>query len=292
MPLLLPFRSALHPILAAACLGVGLLALAGCDRSPEQAPAEAAQPRFPAQLTLTNNSGRIDYAGVVDNDARQAELLTVLRKAYGQGGIAGALRSDGEAAAPPWAEGLPALLPAFGSAQGATLRFEGEVIELTGIADADTRRRLREAALQAFPKARLTGLFAVIDPPPAVAAAPVDPVRMAETLNTLPVRFEDGSGKVDTDSLALVAQAAEAIRRAPDGTRLRIVGPVVFSGDAERDLFLSKQRAEALKVQLILNGINPGQIDTAGWGHAPDGTPIPGATPPPQGAPIRFELVR
>ena len=64
-------------------------------------------------------------------------------------------------------------------------------------------------------------------------------------------------------------------------------------------MFLSKQRAEALKVQLILNGVNPSAIETRGWGEgegaageAAEGQTDTPAVPPPEGAPMRFELVR
>jgi hypothetical protein len=71
-----------------------------------------------------------------------------------------------------------------------------------------------------------------------------------------------------------------------------IVGPVAPSRDAGHDVFLSKQRAEALKVQLILNGISPAVIETRGWGQKPDGSADDTATPPPEGAAMRFELLR
>ena len=106
------------------------------------------------------------------------------------------------------------------------------------------------------------------------------------------VKVENGSGNVSADSLDLVAQAAATIQAAAPGTRLLIVGPVVASADTGNDIFLSKQRAEALKVQLILNGVNPAVIDTRGWGQNADGTPVEGATPPPEGAAMRFELTR
>jgi hypothetical protein len=67
---------------------------------------------------------------------------------------------------------------------------------------------------------------------------------------------------------------------------------VLPSSDAGHDVFLSKQRAEALKVQLILNGIDPAAIETLGWGQNPDGSPVENAVPPPGGAAMRFELLR
>ena len=64
------------------------------------------------------------------------------------------------------------------------------------------------------------------------------------------------------------------------------------SADTGHDIFMSKQRAEALKVQLILNGVSPASIETRGWGQNNDGAPVEGAVPPPEGAAMRFELLK
>jgi hypothetical protein len=52
-----------------------------------------------------------------------------------------------------------------------------------------------------------------------------------------------------------------------------IVGPVIATADTGNDTFLSRQRAEALQVHLILNRISPAMIDTRGWGQPPMARP-------------------
>lgn len=279
-------------------LAATLLALAtvACQRTEAPAPKAVDAPTvtrapFDAVLTVTDNSGAVRFDGTVDNAATKGRLERALLAAYGPGRAVGAIDLDTAARPARWADGLVTFLPAFATATGASLRLEGDTVLLNGQVDLERRRTLRAAAEQAFPGARLQGLFVL----PDATAAPgktIAPETLAKTLNTLPVTFEAGGGNVSADSLALVTQAAEAIRRAPAGTTLRIVGPVVATADAGNDVFLSKQRAEALKVQLILNGVNPASIRTRGWGQNDDGTPIEGATPPPEGAPMRFELVR
>ena len=160
-----------------------------------------------------------------------------------------------------------------------------------GSVELDQRRALRAAAENAFPGARLQGLFDIPADTATAAAGAITPEALAKNLNAMPVEFDRGGGNVSADSLDLVTQAADAIRAAPPGTRLLIVGPVVATADAGNDLFLSKQRAEALKVQLILNGVSPASIETRGWGQNADGTPVEGAAPPPGDAAMRFELL-
>lgn len=278
-------------------LAATLLALAtvACQRTdaPAQKAADAptvTRAPFDAVLTVTDNSGAVRFDGTVDNAGTKGRLERALLAAYGPGRAAGAIGLDTAARPARWADGLATFLPAFATATGASLRLEGDTVLLNGQVDLERRRTLRAAAEQAFPGARLLGLFVL--PEATTPGKPIAPETLAKTLNTLPVAFEAGGGNVSADSLALVTQAADAIRRAPAGTTLRIVGPVVATADAGNDVFLSKQRAEALKVQLILNGVNPASIQTRGWGQNDDGTPIEGAAPPPEGTPMRFELVR
>ena len=276
--------------------------VSGCGREDAAAPPPAPEVAveaverlpFDARLSLVNNSGQIDINGVVADAQTRDDLLAALRGGYGQERLTGDIEVDDVARASAWGAGLPALLPPFGEAQGAALRFEGERIVLTGVADAEARARLRDAARLAFPDAKLEGLFAAdTAPPPAeLQAAAGDGARLALGLSQLPIRFEDGAGNLSADSLATVAQAADAIRAAPEGTRLRIVGPVVAERDGGNAVFLSRQRAEALKVQLILNGVNPAVIETRGWGEGEAAADGEAPTAPATGAPLRFELVR
>lgn len=284
------------------------LAATACQRtedtpSPKSAAPTAARAAFDATLTVADNSGTVRFDATVDSADTKTRLEQALLAAYGPGRASGAIGVDAAARPARWVGGLAAFLPAFADTTGASLRFEGDAIVLNGTLDLERRRALRAAAEQAFPGARLEGLFVL---PEATAggadARPIAPQQLEKALNTLPVAFEAGRGNVSDDSLALVAQAADAIRRAPAGTKLRIVGPVVATADAGNDVFLSKQRAEALKVQLILNGVNPAAIETRGWGEGDAGAgsaPAAGQpaapdapVPPPGGAPMRFELVR
>jgi outer membrane protein OmpA-like peptidoglycan-associated protein len=278
-----------------------VLATTGCQReeTPKRTSAASETPArepFDASLTLANNGGRIDYNGTVDAGATRTVLESTLRATYDGDRANGVIEIDAAARPAPWTTGLEPLLRAFAPAYGAALRFEGDRIVLTGQADESVRSELRTIARQAFPNAKLEGLLAEAQTSPelqAVAQAPnPDAEKLALALNQMPVRFEEGQGNVSEASLALVSQAAKAIRAAPEGTRLLIVGPVVASKDAGNDLFLSKQRAEALKAQLILSGVNPGMIETRGWGQNPDGSVVEGTTPPAEGAAMRFELIQ
>ncbi len=279
------------------CLALAAITAAACQRgteppsAPKQAPA-APKLRFDARLGIADNSGMIRFDGVVADAATRGAIERALLAAYGKGRAAGTIDVDDAARPAIWSTGLDDFLKAFAEIRGGSLVFEGDRVVLNGPLDPAQRRDLRDAAERAFPGARLEGLFVLPAETGGDAAGRLSPDALAKTLNALPVQFKSGSGEISEESLGLVAEAADAIRSAPPGTRLRIVGPVLPSSDAGHDVFLSKQRAEALKVQLILNGIDPAAIETLGWGQNPDGSPVENAIPPPGGAAMRFELLR
>jgi outer membrane protein OmpA-like peptidoglycan-associated protein len=291
----LPHSSAFRrPVRGFACALALLVAVTGCQRGSD-APAQPATPSAPrvqidATLGLADNSGSLRFDGTVDSEATRTVIERALLAVYGNGRAQGAIDVDPAATPPIWAKGLEDFLRALSTVPGAGLRLAGNQATLSGPLDADQRRALRTAAERAFPGMRLSGLFEPPGDDPA-AGAKLSPEVLAKTLNETDVAFKPGSGEVSDDSLALVAQAADAIRAAPEGTRLLIVGPVTPTSDATNDVFLSKQRAEALKVQLILQGVNPATIETRGWGQNADGTPVENATPPQGGASMRFELL-
>jgi hypothetical protein len=281
---------ALSLIIAVACVS------SACQRTPSAESKSGSTPTvarapFDAMLSVVNNSGAIRFDGTVGDAATKSRIEQSLLSAYGPGRAAGDLVVERAARPPKWVAGLGGFLKIFEPMVGAALRFEGDRIVLSGKVELDQRRALRAAAEQAFPGAQLQGLFE-LPADTATTGKTIAPAVLAKTLNQMPVKFEDGGGNVSVDSLDLVVQAADSIRAAPPGTKLLIVGPVVASADLGNDIFLSKQRAEALKVQLILNGVNPASIDTRGWGQNTDGTPVEGAVPPPEGAAMRFELVK
>jgi outer membrane protein OmpA-like peptidoglycan-associated protein len=261
------------------------------DAKPDLVPTVERAP-FDAMLSVVNNSGAIRFDGTVADVATKSRIEQALLSTYGANRAAGEIALDVAARPPKWVAGLASFLTTFEPMVGAAVRFEGDSVVLSGNIDIEQRRTLRASAEQAFPGARLQGLFEIPNESSRAITGTLAPAVVAKTLNQMPVKFENGGGNVSADSLDLVAQAADTIRAAAPGTRLLIVGPVVATADTGNDIFLSKQRAEALKVQLILNGVNPAVIDTRGWGQNADGTPLEGATPPPEGAAMRFELTR
>jgi outer membrane protein OmpA-like peptidoglycan-associated protein len=255
-------------------------ATTSCNREPpatQAPPPTAAAPvaQFDATLNLVNNNGSVHYDGVVGSDAERQSVEAALRRAFGR--VSGEIKVDRGARAAPWQEGLPKFLESF-TQPNAAVSFEGRRIELHGHAsDADRKALLARAELL-YPGYAYTGLFqgvgegAPVDAASAVLAgvkpgtsgAPLVKA-LNEAVTQTPIRFEPGSARVAPDSLALLSKAAEVIQASGNGTRLQISGP------AADDPSLAQQRAEAIKVQLIVNGVSPAALETtaqAGSGEA------------------------
>ncbi|MGJ7901340.1 OmpA family protein [Lysobacter sp. 1R34A] len=265
-------------LLAALIAGV-----AGCNDStapaadsaaaPTPAPVAAPVVRFDAKLSLVNNNGAIRYDGTVDSEATRKALSTALTQAY-MGQISGNLSVDKAAKPAPWQDKLPQFAAAL-TMPGAAVSFQGTAIELSGQASDADRVTLLEKAKALFPGYSYGGLFegvggaAASSDAAAQALAALEPgkagsAEIAKALNLMNVRFDEGSARIAPASLDILSRAAKALQAAPKDARFEIVGPGGGAGQPADNEVLSRQRAEAVKVQLIVAGANPGALDTRG----------------------------
>lgn len=266
-------RSLLAPLAV-----VALATLAACQRDAAPAATTATThadtadtapaARFEARLNLVNNNGLVRFDGTVDTATARDAVIGALTRAYGAERVSGHLDVDPGARPAPWQAALPQFLAAF-TQPGAAISFEGRRIELSGHASEADREALLARAELLYPGYAYSGLFQGVGSDAAGDAADAVLAKvkpgtsgnaLVEALNEAvtqtPIRFEPGSARVAPDSLALLSKAAQVIQ-ASDGARLEVAGP---SGD---DASLSQQRAEAIKVQLIVNGVSPAAIETA-----------------------------
>lgn len=285
--------------LAGGLLLAVLAGLSACDRgapAPDTASSDAAAApvapapveRFEARISLVNNNGAIRYDGTVDSEATRKALGVALAQAY-SGQIAGSLEVDPAAKPAPWQDKLPQFASAL-SMSGAAVAFEGQKIELSGQASEADRTVLLEKAKALFPGFSYEGLFAGVggqaasSDAAAQALAALEPGKasagqIVQALNHVQIGFEDGGARIAPASLDILSRAAKAIQEGPKDARYEIVGPGGGAGQPADNEALSRQRAEAVKVQLIVAGANPGALDTRG---------VPG----PAASPLRFEALK
>jgi OOP family OmpA-OmpF porin len=90
------------------------------------------------------------------------------------------------------------------------------------------------------------------------------------------IQFDTGSDQLRSDSMNIIKEVAAALEKQP-ALKLRIEGHTDSTGDAAKNLDLSKRRAESVKGALVKLGISADRLTTEGFGQtrpmAPNETP-------------------
>ncbi|MFC3549866.1 OmpA family protein [Lysobacter cavernae] len=254
------------------------------DTAPVTAPAPAATPaaQFDSRLVLTRTGDKVTYDGVVDSEATRSAITDALTKAFGPGNASGQLSIDPNARTPGWLAALAGFLPQF-TANGATLTFEGNRVDLSGnLADAD-RIGLLGKLKAAFGGFSFGGLFesaaqsvgAVAERTSDAAAQAFDKLApgkfsaddLVKALNLMVIHFETGSARISSKSDDILKKAADAIKAAPAGTRIEVGGHTDNTGNAAANTTLSQQRADAVSQRLGEHGVDTAGLSSKGYGQ-------------------------
>jgi outer membrane protein OmpA-like peptidoglycan-associated protein len=90
---------------------------------------------------------------------------------------------------------------------------------------------------------------------------------LVSALNLGVINFATGSAEIPSDSDALLTKAAVAFQSAPAGTLIEIGGHTDNSGDPPANMQLSQQRADAVRADLVRQGVNPAMLVARGYGE-------------------------
>jgi len=111
------------------------------------------------------------------------------------------------------------------------------------------------------------------------AAAAAEPLDCEEDVDALlrarTIRFEEGSARIDLASEALIAEVASALRPCL-GSIIAITGHTDASGPEPGNLELSRERADAVRLALIAQGIPADGLRASGLGSR---SPVDGLEP-------------
>jgi OOP family OmpA-OmpF porin len=80
------------------------------------------------------------------------------------------------------------------------------------------------------------------------------------------IQFDTGSDQLRSDSTNVIKEVAAALQKQP-ALKLRIEGHTDSTGDAAKNLDLSKRRAESVKGALVKLGISADRLTTEGFGQ-------------------------
>lgn len=106
-------------------------------------------------------------------------------------------------------------------------------------------------------------------PPPMrmAAAPPPPPPPIAEVQHTFEVFFNWDKSDITPDAAIVIRQAADAVKKG-NRTRINVTGHTDTSGSGDYNQSLSTRRAEAVKAELLKNGVASQEVVTLGVGEA------------------------
>ena len=232
------------------------------------------------QLTVTNSDGKISYSGQVRDEATRRAIADALTATFGAANVSGDLRVDRNVKKVTWTSRLNEIFGAL-KRPGVEFTLDGDNVALGGWLSAADRQALvdrfrnlfgaqavfsslTDRAAEAIRTAntRATSALSAL----STGTSKVTADALIQTMNLAIINFATGSSTIPPDQLDLIKQSAEAVKRAPAGTKIEIGGHTDNTGDAASNLRLSQARAEAVRDAFVAAGVNPAMLTTAGYG--------------------------
>lgn len=269
---------------------------------PEPAPEVAAIPvsEINPSLSITNETDGFHVSGTVADDTTKESILGMLNSSVGSGKVTGDIRVDSSAKAAGWLASLSGILPALKDAIGSKLSFDGSDITLggnikQGLLDSlmgklkglfgggdfnisseavvlpsasdvvDTIAEPIANAKEAIVDSAEAGGNAIQE---MVTSGTVTGESLVKALNLAGINFATGSFKITPKSMAMLSNAAKAIKAAPEGTQIHVGGHTDNTGSSQLNENLSKQRAQAVVDTLVGMAVDISTLSSEGYGDS------------------------
>ncbi len=266
-------------VLLAALVALGLFLLSRCNKNPEPTAATTpaattAEPAKPTEaastqprLQIDNQGGAVSVNGQLA-DADKTRLAAALAQTFGADAAKGDIAVDATTAPAGWLDKVIALLPEF-KGKGVKFAIEGDKVkvDLSSLPEGD-RAALADKVRGAFADAEIVGVAA------DKGAEALNALKegfsaddLVAALNLMIIHFETGKATISKDSLGILAKAAEAIKKAPSGTRIEVGGHTDNTGKADANMKLSQDRADAVMAKLKELGVADGALTAKGYGQ-------------------------
>jgi OOP family OmpA-OmpF porin len=241
--------------------------------------APAPIPSMRARLALSEDNGTITYSGAVHDASTRASIIDSLKAVFGADKIKGDIAVDANAGPAPWLIDLRTALEHL-KTPGVQAVFDGNSLRVGGLIGETDRDRiigsLRSALGPGLAFGSLTDkvgdLVTSVTTKSEAALAALRPGFSANDLlsilNQSIINFPTGGTEIPAISKALLQNAAASMKQLPPSTVIEIGGHTDNTGDAAANMMLSQQRAEAVRAELVQDGVDPGMLVVKGYGSA------------------------
>ena len=209
----------------------------------------------------------------------RASIIDSLKAVFGADKIKGDIAVDANAGPAPWLVDLRTALEHL-KAPGVQAVFDGNSLRVGGLIGETDRDRiigsLRSALGPGLAFGSLTDkvgdLVTSVTTKAEAALAALRPGfstnDLLSILNQSIINFPTGGTEIPPISRALLQNAAASMKQLPSGTVIEIGGHTDNTGDAAANMMLSQQRAEAVRAELVQDGVDPGMLVVKGYGSA------------------------
>ncbi len=233
-------------------------------RAPEPEPAPAPEPEpepAPAPFmkpfaTISSSGNDVQLVGLLP--AAAAESITNVLESNGSTVIAN-ITVDERVMQPAWTDAITQSFASLRDLENAkVIVSSGGDLTLSGTA-------ANQAALdQATVNAQAPFGNSVSLRNDIIAKGP-DIRELFAQIDLAAIRFRSNSSELDTDSVSILDQVADALAQSPE-TTVAISGHTDSTGNDERNLVLSRERAEKVRNYLIDRGISGDRMTSQGYG--------------------------
>ncbi|MFT3810561.1 MAG: OmpA family protein [Micropepsaceae bacterium] len=224
-------------------------------------------------LAAAFDGSRLALSGQLPSEAARAAIRAALNRT----GLTLDDKTQLNAAAPDGAftDAAIVALTALTRSVSGTMTLEGRSLTLDAIAkDAATRAAIAKSLADLPAAYAWTAAIGVSGAGPATAeTSPAEsPARacqteISEALAATPVVFASASAELPDSAEPLVAKIAAIAATCPEA-RLEIAGHTDASGNAQKNITLSENRAGAVEAALIVRGVDAARLSAKGYGAA------------------------
>ncbi|HEY4541022.1 MAG TPA: OmpA family protein [Noviherbaspirillum sp.] len=226
-----------------------------------QALAPAAFARSSVPLPASAEPGQVVVSGTVADEASKAAILAKLREVYGADKVVDQLAVGAVVSPPNWSSYVQRLLtPNLKLISRGQLKVDGNSVALNGEVANEVQR-------QQIASTVATSLNPTYTVNNGLRVVALEQGRIDALLANRTISFESNKAVLTASGRAILDEVVQGLAGL-EGRRLEVIGHTDDAGLRERNLALSRERAEVVKRYLADRGIDPDRI--AAHGRGPD----------------------